>query len=154
MSLEVSLRTPGVSRVVPASSGIFVREDGATREISVEEWNAKHPGMPAVQEADRDVSFETDEVFGANITHNLNGMAEAAGLYPCLWRPAEIGIRTASDLIKPLGIGLRKLIDDPDTFKKFNPTNGWGNYDALVKFVARYLAACIENPTAIVSVNR
>lgn len=38
--------------------------------------------------------------------------------------------------------------------KKFNPKNGWGSYGGLVKFVEDYLAACIENPTAKVSVWR
>ena len=31
-------------------------------------------------------------VFEANVTHNLNRMAEAAGFYKEVWRPEEIGI--------------------------------------------------------------
>jgi hypothetical protein len=37
-------------------------------------------------------------VYDANITHNLGAMAKAAGIYMHLWRPDEIGIKTASEL--------------------------------------------------------
>lgn len=39
------------------------------------------------------------DVFSSNITHNLNAMAEAAGIYRQIWRPEEIGIKTAVELI-------------------------------------------------------
>lgn len=93
-------------------------------------------------------------VYERNITHNLNGMAEAAGIYYALWRPEEIGIETAAQLIEPLRAGLALLRSDPERFKKFNPDNGWGDYDGLVDFVSEYLAACEANPDAKVEANR
>ena len=36
---------------------------------------------------------------GANITHNLNRMAEAVDLYLPLWRPEEIGIAQAEEIV-------------------------------------------------------
>jgi hypothetical protein len=93
-------------------------------------------------------------IYDANITHNLGKMAKEAGIYMALWRPDEIGIAKAADLIEPLAEGLRKLVSDPDRFKAFNPENGWGSYDSLVKFVREYLDACIENPNAKVDVWR
>ena len=39
------------------------------------------------------------EVYSANITHNLGLMAEEAGIYQPLWRPEELGIKTAAGLI-------------------------------------------------------
>ena len=92
--------------------------------------------------------------YEANITHNLNAMAEAAGIYQHLWRPEEIGIDHAEQLVEPLTAGLKLLRDYPDKFKAFNPANGWGNYDNLVSFVRKYLAACREHPEAKVSVSR
>lgn len=91
------------------------------------------------------------EVFSCNITHNLNRMAEAAGIYEALWRPEELNIKTAIELIAPLSEGLEKLKADPEKFKQFNASNGWGNYENLVKFVEEYLEACKQNPDAEVS---
>lgn len=94
------------------------------------------------------------EIYENNITHNLNEMAEEAGIYDHLWRPDEIGITTASQLIEPLTKGLELLRSDRDRFEKFNPENGWGNYDGLVEFVENYLIACIKNPDAKISASR
>ena len=93
-------------------------------------------------------------VFDYNVTHNLNKMADAAGIYKHLWRPEELGIKKAEELIKPLEEGLSLLLSDPERFKKFNPPNGWGDYDGLVKFVSEYLNACRENPDATIEVSR
>lgn len=94
------------------------------------------------------------EVYEANVTHNLGTMAEAAGIYMAVWRPEEIGIETASQLIEPLREGIAKMKADPEKFKKRNPENGWGNYDEFLSWLERYLAACEENPTATVKVSR
>lgn len=64
------------------------------------------------------------EVFSGGVTHNLVAMAKAAGLYQHLWRPEELGITRASELIVPLREGLAGLRADPDKFKAFNPSNG------------------------------
>lgn len=93
-------------------------------------------------------------IFSLNITHNLNKMAEEAGIYKHLWRPDEIEITHAHQLIAPLKAGLELLKSDPKRFKKFNPSNGWGEYAGLVSFVEQYLAACEENPDALVDVSR
>lgn len=91
---------------------------------------------------------DKEKYYSRNITHNLNTMAEEAGIYKALWRPEEIDISKASQLIEPLKIGLELLKSDPKRFKKFNPENGWGNYENLVDFVRDYLEACKEYPDA------
>lgn len=93
-------------------------------------------------------------VFDYNITHNLNKMAEEAGIYYHLWRPEEIGITKAEHLIEPLTAGLSLLESEPDRFKKLNPENGYGNYEGFVSFVRSYLGACKENPDAIIHAYR
>ena len=93
-------------------------------------------------------------VFSSNITHNLGGMAAAAGIYDALWRPEETGITHADQLIKPLQEGLDLLKSDPKKFEKFNSPNGWGMYEHFVPFVEEYLKACKANPDAAVSVSR
>ncbi len=93
-------------------------------------------------------------VYSSNITHNLGSMAAAAGIYKHLWRPEELGIKTAQELIKPLEKGLKKLKANPEKFEKYNAENGWGLYKHFVPFVEEYLAACKEYPDAEVSVSR
>ena len=93
-------------------------------------------------------------VFSGNVTHNLNKMAKEAGIYQHLWRPEELNISLAGQLIEPLRTGLALLRSDPERFKAFNPTNGWGGYEGLCSFVSEYLAACEENPDATVEVWR
>lgn len=94
------------------------------------------------------------EVYWSNITHNLGNMAKAAGIYMHLWRPDELGITKASELIGPLTEGLALLKSDPEKFKKYDSPNGWGLYENFVPWVEKYLAACIEHPDATVSVSR
>lgn len=89
-----------------------------------------------------------------NITHNLGKMAIVAGIYKHLWRPEELNIETANELIEPLEVGLKKLKNHPETFKKYNPENGWGTYEILVKVVENYLEACKNYPKALITTDR
>lgn len=93
-------------------------------------------------------------VYDANITHNLGKMADEAGIYKHLWRPDEIGITKAEQLIEPLRAGLARLKSNPERFKMFDAINGWGLYIDFVPFVEKYLQACEEYPDAEVSVSR
>ena len=93
-------------------------------------------------------------IYDANITHNLSAMASEAGIYRHLWRPEELGIVKAAQLIEPLRVGLARLKADPERFRKHDAKNGWGRYEDFVPFVERYLAACEENPDADVRVSR
>lgn len=94
------------------------------------------------------------EVYSSNITHNLGAMAKEAGIYMHLWRPDEIGVTKAEQLIAPLTEGLARLKAEPEHYSKFNAPNGWGLYEHFVPFVEKYLVACVENPDAEVTVWR
>lgn len=94
------------------------------------------------------------EVYESNITHNLNRMADAAGIYKHLWRPEEVGVTKAGQLIEPLREGLARLWADPKHFEQFNASNGWGLYEHFVPWVEKYLQACEEYPDAEISVSR
>lgn len=93
-------------------------------------------------------------IYEDNITHNLNEMAKAAGLYEALWHPEKIDAKDARDIIPVLRAGLAKLRAQPDHFRQYNPSNGWGTYEGLVEFVTNYLAACEEYPDAKIEVSR
>ena len=97
---------------------------------------------------------DTEQVYWANITHNLNKMAGEAGIYEALWRPEEIGKTKASEIVELLEKGLADLKARPEHFEKFNSPNGWGMYEHFVPFVEKYLEACKEYPDAIIIVSR
>ena len=181
MSLDVYLRL-NEPIMVRAGSGIFIRENGEMREITLEEWNERHPDKEPVRFEYESNEYETDTVYSANITHNLNTMADVAGIYEALWRPYKLKniyfkfgkdeseasnlnydkeyeieqntIVLANDLIEPLRHGLHELKLNPDKYKTYNPENGWGSYDGLVRFVENYLNACYQYPNAKVEVSR
>lgn len=100
------------------------------------------------------MEMQPAEVYQRNVTHNLNKMADAAGIYQHLWRPGELGLTKAGELIDPLRSGLVLLLSDPERFKAFNPENGWGSYEGLVDFVGEYLAACEAHPDAEIRISR
>lgn len=93
-------------------------------------------------------------VYDANYTHNCNLMAMEAGIYGEVWRPDEIGITKAAQLIEPLERGIALMRADPERFRAMNPTSGWGSYETFVPWLERYLDACREFPDADVSVSR
>ena len=97
---------------------------------------------------------EDECVFQSNVTGNLARMATAADIGDALWRPGEIGITKASQLIDPLTKGLAWLKENRSEALKYQPPNGWGTYDDFVPWVAAYLAACVKYPNATVSVWR
>jgi hypothetical protein len=148
MSLDIYLTMPGVKRTKPAGR-IFVREGGQTKELTRAEWDAKNPGFEPVTCGEA----ETDAVYEANITHNLGRMADAVGIYKCLWHPDELGITKASQLIEPLRAGLSLLLSDRDGFEQFNAENGWGTYEQFGPWLERLLQACEKFPDADVRVS-
>jgi hypothetical protein len=93
------------------------------------------------------------EVFERGITHNLVPMAKEANLYNALWRGNEIA-NCAEDLISPLTEGLAKLKSNPEYFKQYNPSNGWGTYEDLIEYTEKYLQACKRFPDAIINIWR
>ena len=94
------------------------------------------------------------EVYEARITHNLTTMAAEADLYIPLWHPEEANLTKASQLIKPLKEGIRKLQEDPEKFKVYDSPNGWGLYERFLPFVKEYWKACVRFPNTKIEVWR
>jgi hypothetical protein len=99
VSLDVYLRIPGAPPRV--SSGIFVRENGATHELTRDEWDLRYPGRePAVANI-TDCESDTS-VLDANITHNLGTCGskypheahEWQQMEPVIWRGGRKRDRT------------------------------------------------------------
>ena len=103
---------------------------------------------------DPTATYNVEELFQANITHDLNRMAAFAGIYSCLWRPEDDGITEARQLIAPLEKALADLKARPVYYLQFDSSNGWDPYVHFVHFVEQYLRACKKYPLAIVVVYR
>ena len=93
-------------------------------------------------------------VWEGNITHNLTKMASEVELYLPLWRPEELNIRLAGDLVPYLEHGLHRLTIERDRLLQYNPPNGWGDYTALVEFVGELLQHARLHPDAEIGVSR
>jgi len=91
-------------------------------------------------------SGDEETVFDDSITHNLSKMAKEANIYIELWQPSNIQITKANQLIAPLSDAMRLLKSDPFKFMQFNHEYGFGRYEDLIKFIEKYLIACISYP--------
>jgi hypothetical protein len=94
------------------------------------------------------LSENGEQVYWANITHNLGRMAEKADIYMHLWRPSEIGIAKAHELIEPVRKGLTQMLEAPSEYEALNAPNGWGTYANFLPWIAKYLEACVKHPGA------
>lgn len=115
-----------------------------------------------------------EELFWANITHNLGQMAAEADIYNALWRPhrlkKEYNIPAgnhddeysfenntttyAKDIIDIVEKGLFDMKSRPEHYEKFNSSNGWGLYKHFIPWIEKYLEALKTYPDAIISVSR
>ena len=93
-------------------------------------------------------------VYDANITHNLNKMADKAGIYYALWRPEEGGFIKAFDIIEILENGIEDMKQRPEFYKIFDSKNGWGTYKDFLPWLEKYLNACKNYPLSEIYVSR
>jgi len=115
-----------------------------------------------------------EELYSANITHNLNKMADEAGLYEALWRPYKLKKNydiieddynneyefensnpvKANEIISIIEKGLKDMKAKPSYYKKFDSLNGWGLYVHFIPFIEEYLEALKKYPNAFVECSR
>ena len=109
---------------------------------------------------DGEVEVSYDTICSWTPTYNYREMLIAAGIYDALVAPHRLHPdyaegKSANDLtvrakivIKPLELGLENLLANPDHFKQFNPSNGWGSYDDLIDMLSSYLNDLKTHPNA------
>ena len=150
MSLDIYIISP--TPIKKKSTGIWVRDNGKTRELSKAEAQEKYPDAD-IQE----IEIETNEFWHGNITHNLNKMAqeckiecdtqhEGLSLYDLLWRDEYPWEMSHLEYTQCLMACLVSLTDEPERYKLFNPSNGWGTYEQLVEFVKSFIHALVDEP--------
>lgn len=155
MSLDLYIisKTPVLHR----GTGVYIRENGETKELSTKQevLTYFHDMNPDTIE---EKTYEDNDYFHINITHNLVTMANkckvhgtcnynfdsaVVTLYDLMWHPEDnLNITTPNmDYLEDIVTCYRKLLEKPDYFKKFNPNNGWGTYEQLVKRTKEYISA-------------
>lgn len=125
---------------------------------------------------DKGVTYteEENDIYEANITHNLGKMADEAGIYEALWRPhrlkpeynipdgdfnAEYEFESqsqtlAKDIIEILEKGLSDMKARPIHYQQFNASNGWGTYNDFIPWIEKYLEACKDWPESLIVTSR
>lgn len=138
------------------SLDIYFFKNGFDIQKSRTDIDASYTKLQAIKEELEQLEGDYKEAMLSNpsVTHNLNNMAKAVGLYEVLWRPEEIGISIASQMITPLENGIKELTANPEKYKVFNPPNGWGDYNIFVDFCKSVLHDCREYPDATIEVGR
>lgn len=89
---------------------------------------------------------EVQEVFTVNITHNLTEMASAVNIYNGLWRPNYTFDKITPELLSKIEAGHRELYRNPEKYRKYDASNGWGTYDDFLPVVAKIMYALHEYP--------
>lgn len=144
MSLDIYVISP--IPIKKKSTGIWVRKEGKTVELTKQEAQEKFPGAEI-----NEIEIETTEFWHGNITHNLAEMASDClswgdyTLYDLLWRD-EMPTIDKWFYISQLTYCLNCLKGDPEYFKQFNPENGWGTCEQLCEFVEDFIKAIIDMP--------
>jgi len=115
-----------------------------------------------------------EEMYSANITHNLGDMASEAGIYEALWRPYRLkeGYNIPEDdhnaeykfeeenpvrafeIIPIIEKGLEDMLARSEHYKTFDSPNGWGLYVHFIPFIERYLEALRKYPESFVECDR
>ena len=113
----------------------------------------------------------TETEWHANITHNMGKMADhipthykigdetyESDLYSLVWKPEEIGIGNICNntdvLVQALQIGISYMVAHRDELLKYNPKNGWGDYDSFLTWLIDYWRACLDNPNCKIETSR
>jgi len=98
-----------------------------------------------------DISLKEGEIelHSQNITHNLGRMAEELRIYTILWGHKPVA--NASKLIEPLTQAIERMKADPDKYRQFDASNGWGTYDDFLPWLIELRNNCENYPDASVS---
>lgn len=146
MSLDLYIvsKTP----IKKTGTGVYIRENGETRELKTKEEVQKYfPGRNVEEKV-----YETDGVWHGNMTHNLGKMADRVkprerSLYQLFWHPTETAVtrqwvsevfecyqelKNRKDYYKPME-------EENRVTEKNGETYIWGTYDNLVKFTKSLL---------------
>lgn len=159
MSLDLYIysKTPVLHR----GTGVYIRDNGETKELVTKQEVLTY--FPDINpDGIEEKTYEDNTYFHINLTHNLTTMADKCKvdlyskcitiygkiptLYDLLWHPKEtmnIGEPTM-EYVEGLISCYKRLLEDADYFKEYNPSNGWGTYEQLLKRTKEYINALMS----------
>ncbi|HAU86055.1 MAG TPA: hypothetical protein DCW90_11335 [Lachnospiraceae bacterium] len=156
LDLYIESKTPVLHR----GTGVYIRENGETRELTTKQEVLTY--FPDINpEEISETSYESNDYFHMNLTHNLTEMASqcriigtcnedsdsgVVTLHDLLWHPEDrLHIITPNmDYLQDVMACYRKLLENPDFFKQYNPDNGWGTFEQLLKKTKLYANALMS----------
>ena len=101
---------------------------------------------------------EDKEVWTGNITHNLTEMAKhvqagqsTASLYDLLWGDNYSKNNEAWEYWGGLAKCIEYMELNKDDLRGYEPENGWGDFDTLLRFTREFYNACVQYEDATVS---
>lgn len=190
MSLDLYIHS---SRPVKhRGTGVFVREDGMTRELqTVEEVRAHYPDATNIGDI-HIYEYEDNEYFRCNMTHNLTEMASHVPIsgtdgtlslpkpwrkeeeqhpltaYELLWHPELNPLleqttvhkkdpddgtewdreetRLTPEYVRQAMAVYQYVAAHRDELSRYNPDNGWGSYDGLLRNVQALVQCLVGIP--------
>ena len=92
-----------------------------------------------------------EEIFDANITHNVVSMWEKAGCCEALYKSDGQKAMDVRDIIVDAVVDMMKHKAE---YKKLDSPNGWGIYEDAFKFLLSVAVACCDFPEAIIGVDK
>ena len=156
LDLYIESKTPVLHR----GTGVYIRENGETVELKTKQEVLTY--FPDANPDDiEEKTYEDNEYFHINLTHNLTKMARQCSiigtcnynsdsgtltLYDLLWHPKDnLGIEVPNeDYLQDVLQCCRKLREYPSFFKQYNPENGWGTYEQLLNRTREYAKALLS----------
>jgi len=102
-------------------------------------FRAKLEGM------DKWVNIEEESI---NHTYNTSSMISAAiGI-----TPSGFDGKKAKDILPLVREAIKKLKEEPEVYRLYEPENKWGTLESTLKFLIKIEAMCAEYPETIVDV--
>lgn len=85
-----------------------------------------------------------------NITHNLSKMASKLNISSLLW--VDSGLE-AKELIEPLEKAILELKINPEDYRIYEASNGWGTVEQFINFLEELVFACKAFPWADIEIS-
>lgn len=97
------------------------------------------------------LKIDNEEIFDANMTHDVTPMWHKAGCYDALYMSDGQKAMDVRDIIVDAVVDMMKYKKE---YQKLDSPNGWGTYDDAFKFLLSVAVACCDFPEAIIGVDK